>query len=79
MPPGPCVLVIQNDAHEDAGLLATILAERGIRVVQELAWEHKHDRVVPTDFCGLVLLGGPQVSAWKWSGVFMRDRRGWIA
>jgi len=68
MPPGPCVLVIQNDAHEDAGLLATILAERGIRVVQELAWEHRHDRVVPTDFCGLVLLGGPQVSG---SGVLM--------
>lgn len=54
------LLIIQNDAHEGAGLLATLAAERGRAVVQGLAWELDYAGLQPGDFAGLVMLGGSQ-------------------
>jgi len=54
------LLIIQNDAHEGAGQLATLAAERGRPMVQGLAWELDYTRLRPDDYAGLVLLGGAQ-------------------
>ena len=54
------LLIIQNDAHEGAGLLATLAAERGQPVVQWLGWEIDHVGLKVDDYAALVLLGGAQ-------------------
>jgi GMP synthase (glutamine-hydrolysing) len=54
------LLIIQNDAHEGAGLLATLATERGQPVVQRLGWEIDYDTLDVGDYAALVLLGGAQ-------------------
>jgi GMP synthase (glutamine-hydrolysing) len=66
------LLIIQNDAHEGAGLLATLTAERGQAVVQGLAWELEFGSLQPRDFAGLVLLGGAQ-------GAYQTDSHPYLA
>jgi GMP synthase (glutamine-hydrolysing) len=54
------LLIIQNDAHEDAGLLASLAAERNLSVMQGLGWEIDYASLAVDAFAGLVLLGGAQ-------------------
>lgn len=58
------VLVIQNDAKEGAGLLASLLTSRGFRQVTVLGWQADYvsaDSLLSTvNFSGLVVLGGAQ-------------------
>jgi len=54
------LLIIQNDAHEGAGLLATLAAERDWPVVVRLAWEMDDTAPDVDDYAALVLLGGAQ-------------------
>ncbi len=54
------VLIVQNDAHEGAGSLATLLAQRGIdqHVVQ--GFGAKYSELASDRFSALVVLGGAQ-------------------
>jgi GMP synthase (glutamine-hydrolysing) len=54
------LLIIQNDAHEGAGLLTALAAERGQPVVQRLGWEIDYKTLAVDDYAALVLLGGAQ-------------------
>jgi GMP synthase (glutamine-hydrolysing) len=54
------LLIIQNDAHEGAGLLAALAAERGQPVVQGLGWQIDYADLKAADYATLVLLGGAQ-------------------
>lgn len=54
------LLIIQNDAHEGAGLLATLAAERNQSVLQRLGWEIDYADLKVEDHAALVLLGGAQ-------------------
>ena len=54
------LLIIQNDADEGAGLLATLAAERSQPVVQRLGWEIDYGALAVDDYAALVLLGGAQ-------------------
>lgn len=54
------LLIIQNDAHEGAGLLATLAAERDQPMVQQLGWETDYAALATDDYAALVLLGGAQ-------------------
>lgn len=54
------LLIIQNDTHEGAGLLATLAAECGQAVEQQLGWEIDYVDLNPDDYAALVLLGGAQ-------------------
>jgi len=55
------ILIIQNDAHEGAGLLATLLDRRGHGIERWLGWEMPSLRE-PADYAALVLLGGAQAA-----------------
>ena len=57
------ILIIQNDPHEGAGLLATLATERGLKMCVQLASELPAQQcsVDSAEFVGLILLGGPQV------------------
>lgn len=66
------LLIIQNDAHEGAGLLATLAAERGRAVTQGLGWELDYAQLDPDRFAGLVLLGGAQ-------GAYQTDTNPYLA
>jgi len=54
------LLIIQNDAHEGAGLLTTLANQRGRPILQGLAWELDYSQLRPQDYAGLVMLGGAQ-------------------
>jgi len=58
------VLVIQNDAKEGAGLLASLLTSRGFRQMTVLGWQADYASpdasLSPANFSGLVVLGGAQ-------------------
>ena len=54
------VLVIQNDAKEGAGQLATLIAERGLQQDTVLGFDTDYDHLDPADYSALVVLGGAQ-------------------
>jgi GMP synthase (glutamine-hydrolysing) len=54
------VLIIQNDADEGAGVLGHLLEERGFEQKAFLGWEAEYTALQPSDFAGLVVLGGTQ-------------------
>jgi GMP synthase (glutamine-hydrolysing) len=54
------VLIIQNDAKEGAGLLATLLTERGLESRCELGFETDYQDLQCGQFGALVVLGGAQ-------------------
>jgi len=58
------VLVIQNDAKEGAGLLASLLTSRGFRQKTVLGWQADYASsdasLSPANFSGLVVLCGAQ-------------------
>ena len=54
------VLVIQNDAKEGAGLLATLISDRGIGNKTVFGYDTDYDRLKAEDYGALVILGGAQ-------------------
>lgn len=54
------VLIIQNDALEGAGQLGSLLHTRGYQQAVMLGWEADYGLLKPSDFSGLVVLGGAQ-------------------
>ena len=54
------LLVIQNDAKEGAGQLATLIAERGLEQDTVLGYDTDYDRLRAADYSALVVLGGAQ-------------------
>jgi len=54
------VLVIRNDAKEGAGHLGSLLNTRGFDQKVLPGWEADYGLLRPTDFSGLVVLGGAQ-------------------
>jgi GMP synthase (glutamine-hydrolysing) len=54
------VLVIQNDAKEGAGQLATLIAERGLEQDPVFGYDTDYDRLRAGDYSALVVLGGAQ-------------------
>jgi len=54
------ILVIRNDAKEGAGQLGSLLDARGFDQKVLFAWEADYASLSPTDFSGLVVLGGAQ-------------------
>jgi len=54
------VLIIQNDAKEGAGQLATLITERGLGQESVLGYDTDYDRLSADDYSALVVLGGAQ-------------------
>jgi len=54
------VLVVQNDAEEGAGQLATLIAARGLRAETVFGYDTDYDRLKANDYSALVVLGGAQ-------------------
>ena len=54
------ILILQNDQHEGAGTLATLIAVRGLEQRTVLGWEADYAKLSPVAFSGLVVLGGAQ-------------------
>jgi GMP synthase (glutamine-hydrolysing) len=54
------VLIIQNDAHEGAGQLATILAQRGVNQEKAFGESTNYELLRPDLYSGLIVLGGAQ-------------------
>lgn len=54
------VLIIQNDAKEGAGQLATLIAERGLGQETVFGDDADYDRLAAGDYGALVVLGGAQ-------------------
>ncbi len=54
------VLVVQNDAEEGAGLLATLIARRGLGAEIVFGYDTDYDRLRWDDYGALVVLGGAQ-------------------
>jgi GMP synthase (glutamine-hydrolysing) len=54
------ILVIQNDQHEGAGVLANLIAERGLAQRSVLGWEADYAKLPSSAFSSLVVLGGAQ-------------------
>lgn len=54
------VLIIQNDAKEGAGQLATLIAERGLTQRLVFGYDADYDRLRAGDYSALVVLGGAQ-------------------
>jgi GMP synthase (glutamine-hydrolysing) len=54
------VLVIQNDAKEGAGQLATLIAGRGLDAETVFGYDTDYDRLKSGDYGALVVLGGAQ-------------------
>lgn len=54
------VLVVQNDAKEGAGLLATLIAARGLEAETVFGYDTDYDKLRADDYGSLVVLGGAQ-------------------
>ncbi len=54
------VLIIQNDAKEGAGQLATLIAGRGLKQETVFGYDTDYDRLSAGDYSALVVLGGAQ-------------------
>jgi GMP synthase (glutamine-hydrolysing) len=54
------ILIIQNDEHEGAGLLSSVLAQRGLEQDTVLGYSARYEFLAPEPYSGLVLLGGAQ-------------------
>jgi GMP synthase (glutamine-hydrolysing) len=54
------VLIVQNDAKEGAGQLATLIAERGLGQETVFGYDTDYDRLNADDYSALVVLGGAQ-------------------
>jgi GMP synthase (glutamine-hydrolysing) len=54
------ILIIQNDAHEGAGQLSTLIAERGLGQETVFGYDADYERLRSDDFSALVVLGGAQ-------------------
>jgi GMP synthase (glutamine-hydrolysing) len=54
------ILVLQNDPHEGAGTVATLVAERGLEQRTVLGWEADDAKLRSDAFSALVVLGGAQ-------------------
>lgn len=54
------ILVLQNDPHEGAGTMATLVAERGLEQRTVLGWEADDAKLRSDAFSALVVLGGAQ-------------------
>jgi len=54
------VLIIQNDAKEGAGQLATLIAGRGLKQETVFGYDTNYDRLSAGDYSALVVLGGAQ-------------------
>jgi len=54
------VLIVQNDAKEGAGQLATLIDERGLTQHRLYGYDTDYDRLRADDYSGLVVLGGAQ-------------------
>lgn len=54
------ILILQNDQHEGAGTLATLIADRGLAQQTVLGWDADYAKLSPGAFSALVVLGGAQ-------------------
>ena len=54
------VLIIQNDAKEGAGQLATLIAERGLGQETVFGYDTDYGKLASDDYSALVVLGGGQ-------------------
>lgn len=54
------VLIIQNDAKEGAGQLATLIAARGLQQETVFGYDTDYDKLSADDHSALVVLGGAQ-------------------
>lgn len=54
------VLIIQNDAKEGAGQLATLIAQRGVGQETVFGYDTDYDKLDPDGYGALVVLGGAQ-------------------
>lgn len=54
------VLIVQNDAKEGAGQLATLIAARGLRAETVFGYDTDYERLKADEYSGLVVLGGAQ-------------------
>ncbi|MEZ5828628.1 MAG: type 1 glutamine amidotransferase [Hyphomicrobiales bacterium] len=54
------ILIIQNDAKEGAGQLATLIADRELKQETVFGYDTDYDRLNASDYSGLVVLGGAQ-------------------
>jgi GMP synthase (glutamine-hydrolysing) len=67
------VLVIQNDVNEGAGLLATLITERGLESRTVLGFDTDYALIGSDQFSGLVILGGAQSAYETDKYPFLRD------
>ena len=51
------ILILQNDPHEGAGTLATLIAARGLEQRTVLGWDADYKKLSPGAFSALVVLG----------------------
>lgn len=54
------ILIIQNDPHEGAGQLSTVLVRRGIEQETVLGYSTRYESLSPKSYNGLAVLGGAQ-------------------
>jgi GMP synthase (glutamine-hydrolysing) len=54
------LLVVQNDPHEGAGLVETLIAERGFKQHTVFGWKVDYNKLSSDAFSALVVLGGAQ-------------------
>src|SRR5256885_1813294 len=54
------VLIIQNDANEGAGQLATVLKQRGLEEHTVFGYNTNYERLHSEDYSGIAILGGAQ-------------------
>ena len=54
------ILIIQNDAHEGAGLLLTLIHQRQLKSRTILGWEMDYEKNLQNEYSALVILGGAQ-------------------
>jgi len=64
-------LIIQNDAHEGAGQLLTLLQQRQLMSRTMLGWNINYKNLKQSDYCALVILGGAQ-------GVYELDKYSYL-
>lgn len=53
-------LIIQNDKHEGAGQLLTLIHQRKLMAKTILGWDIDYKNIQADDYCALILLGGAQ-------------------
>ena len=54
------ILIIQNDTNEGAGLLLTLMHQRGLKSRTMLGWDVDYKSLQLDDYSSLVILGGTQ-------------------